>query len=63
MVKNPPSNAGYSGSVSGWAIRIPIAAGKLSLQTIMKTQDSQKKKKNTINLSISSPNPSVFAVI
>ena len=30
----------------------------------MKTQrDQKKKKKNAINLAISSPNPSVFAVI
>ena len=72
MIKNSPSNAGYSGSVSGWAIRIQIAAGKLSLQTTMTTQISPKKKNvciyiythtHTINLSMSSPNLSVFAVI
>ena len=33
MVKNPPSNAGDSGSIPGQETKIPHAAGQLSLHT------------------------------
>ena len=33
MVKNPPSNAGEAGSIPGWGIKIPHAAGQLSPRT------------------------------
>ena len=56
MVKNPPSNAGDSGSIPGWGTRVPHAAGQLSpltttrhyrsLLPAMKTQHSQKQKQN-----------------
>ena len=31
VVKNPPSNAGYVGSIPGWGTKIPHAEGQLSL--------------------------------
>ena len=31
MVKNPPSNSGYVGSIPGRGTKIPHAAGQLSL--------------------------------
>ena len=56
MVKNPPSNAGDSGSIPGWGTRVPHAAGQLSpltttrhyrsLLPAMKTQHSHKQKQN-----------------
>ena len=30
MVKNPPCNAGESGSIPGWGTKIPHAEGQLS---------------------------------
>ena len=33
MVKNPPSNAGDSGSIPGQGTKIPHAVGQLSLST------------------------------
>ena len=30
VVKNPPSNAGDTGSIPGWGIKIPHATGQLS---------------------------------
>ena len=33
MVKNPPSNAGDAGSITGQGAKIPNAAGQLSLHT------------------------------
>ena len=30
VVKNPPSNAGDTGSIPGWGTKIPHAAGQLS---------------------------------
>ena len=32
LVKNPPSNAGHTGLISGWGTKIPRAAGQLSLR-------------------------------
>ena len=32
-VKNPPSNAGDTGSIPGWGTKIPRAMGQLSLHT------------------------------
>ena len=31
VVKNPPSNEGYMGSILGWGTKIPHATGQLSL--------------------------------
>ena len=31
VLKNPPSNAGDTGSISGWGTKIPRAVGQLSL--------------------------------
>ena len=56
MVKNPPSNAGDSGSIPGWGTRVPHAAGQLSpltttrhyrsLLPAMETRHSHKQKQN-----------------
>ena len=37
MVKNPPCNAGESGSIPGWGTKIPHAEGQLS-QTATTTE-------------------------
>ena len=44
MVKNLPSNAGYTCSVPGWGPRILHVMRQLSPHALMKTQFSQKKK-------------------
>ena len=44
MVKNPPSNAGDVGSISGQGAKIPHAMGQLSPCAATKTQCSQIKK-------------------
>ena len=36
VVKNPPSNAGDAGSISGQGTKIPQAAGQLSLHAAKK---------------------------
>ena len=53
MVNNPPSNAGDTGSIPLWGIKIPLAVGQLESlcattkekpqHTAMKTQGSQNK--------------------
>ena len=47
MVKNPPSNVGYTGfdPQSDWGTKIPHAEVQLSLRAAMKTQCCEKKKK------------------
>ena len=42
VVKNPPSNAGDMGSISGRGTKIPLATGQLSPRAAMKTQGNQK---------------------
>ena len=44
MVKNLPSNEGYTYSVPGWGPRILHVMGQLSPHALMKTQFSKKKK-------------------
>ena len=34
QVKNPPSNTGDAGSISGWGTKIPHAMGQLSLRAL-----------------------------
>ena len=33
MVKNPPSNAGDAGLITGWGTKVPNAVGQLSPRT------------------------------
>ena len=36
-VKDPPSKAGYTGSIPGWGTKIPHAVGQLRLHTLEPT--------------------------
>ena len=42
VVKDPPSNAGDMGSISGRTTKIPHATGQLSPRAATKTQGNQK---------------------
>ena len=44
MVKNPPCNAGDTGSIPGWETKIPHAADILISCTTSNTQRSQPDK-------------------
>ena len=48
VVKNLPSNAGYTYSVPGWGPRILHVMGQLSPHALMKTQFSKKKNKKKL---------------
>ena len=54
VVKNPPSNAGYMGSVPGQGTKISHATGQLSPCTT--TRESERSNKDTVQPKKRNPN-------
>ena len=48
VVKNPPSNAGDTGSIPGQATKIPHAAGQLSLSALTRESSHARCNKETV---------------
>ena len=54
VVKNPPSNAGYMGSVPGQGTKLSHATGQLSPCTT--TRESERSNKDTVQPKKRNPN-------
>ena len=60
VVKNPPSNAGHTGSISGWGTKILHVAGKLSLSALTRESSHPHCNKEPVRPKILKKEQSFF---